>query len=147
MDRQESLAAMRLASSPRADEGFTLIELIVALAVVALMLAFTLPRVVGWLDRLGFSAGQQRLEEALAELPEQARRSGHTIFLRSSDRSTDAANAAAIELPRGWTLTVDPAAIVFRYDGLCTGGTVRLSFPGGDRNYRLAPPFCRPQPL
>ena len=146
MDRQESLAAMRLASSPRADEGFTLIELIVALAVVGLMLAFTLPRVAGWLDRLGFSAGQQRLEESLAELPEQARRSGHTIFLRSSDRGTDAANTAAIELPRGWTLTVDPA-IVFRYDGLCTGGTVRLSFPGGDRSYRLAPPFCRPQPL
>jgi len=137
---------MRLASSPRADEGFTLIELIVALAVVGLMLAFTLPRVAGWLDRLGFSAGQERLEEALAELPEQARRSGHTIFLRSSDRGTDAANAAAIELPRGWTLTVDPA-IVFRYDGLCTGGTVRLSFQGGDRSYRLAPPFCRPQPL
>jgi prepilin-type N-terminal cleavage/methylation domain-containing protein len=146
MDRQESLAAMRLASSPRADEGFTLIELVVALAVVSLMLAFSIPRVAGWLDRLGLSAGQQRLEEALAELPEQARRSGHTIFLRSSDRHTDAANTAAVELPRGWTLTVDPA-IVFRYDGFCTGGTVRISFPGGDRSYRLAPPFCRPQPL
>jgi prepilin-type N-terminal cleavage/methylation domain-containing protein len=146
MDPRESLAEMRLASSPRADEGFTLIELIVALAVVGLMLAFTLPRVAVWLDRLGFSAGQQRLEESLAELPEQARRSGHTIFLRSSDRNTDAANAAAVELPRGWTLIVDPA-IVFRYDGLCTGGTVRLSFPGGERSYRLAPPFCHPQPL
>jgi len=47
---------------PRPDGGFTLIELIVALAVVGLMLAFTLPRVAGWLDRLGFSAGQERLK-------------------------------------------------------------------------------------
>ena len=137
--------ARRWASSPQAD-GFTLIELVVALAVVGLMLTFTLPKMAGWLDRLGFSDKQQRVEDSLAELGDKARRSGHTILLRSSDPSMDAANAAPIELPRGWTLTVEPP-IVFKYDGLCMGGMVRLSFPGGERTYRFAPPFCRPQPL
>jgi len=135
----------RWASSPQVD-GFTLIELVVALAVVSLMLTFTLPKMAGWLDRVGFSDKEQRVEDSLAELGEKARRSGHTILLRSSDPSMDTANAAAIELPRGWTLIVEPP-IVFKYDGLCTGGTVRLSFPGGERTYRFAPPFCRPQPL
>jgi hypothetical protein len=43
-------------------------------------------------------------------------------------------------------LTVEPP-VVFQYDGLCSGGTVRLTFPGGESNYQLSPPFCRPQPL
>jgi prepilin-type N-terminal cleavage/methylation domain-containing protein len=145
MARQESPAAMRLASFPRADHGFTLIELVVALAVVGLTLTFVLPRMAGWLDGLGFSAKQQQLEESLAEMGERARRSGRPMFLRSSDKIADAANTAAIALPRGWALTVEPP-ILFQYDGLCTGGTVRLSFPGGERTYRLAPPFCRPLP-
>jgi type II secretory pathway pseudopilin PulG len=123
-----------------------LIELVVALAVVGLMLTFTLPKMAGWLDRVGFSDKQQQVEDSLAGLGEKARRSGHTILLRSSDPSMDATNAAPIELPRGWTLTVEPP-IVFKYDGLCMGGTVRLSFPGGEKTYRFAPPFCRPQPL
>jgi type II secretory pathway pseudopilin PulG len=123
-----------------------LIELVVALAVVGLMLAFTLPRMAGWLDRLGFSADLQRAEDALAELGGKARRSGHTILLRSSSRGADTAQDVAIELPAGWTLTVD-SPIVFQYDGLCTGGTAHLSFPGGERSYRLSPPFCRPRPM
>src|SRR5467141_3332414 len=99
---------MRLASFPRADDGFTLIEVVVALAVIGLTLTFVLPRMAGWLDGLGFSAKQQRLEDSLAEMGVKARRSGHPIFLRSSDKIADPANTAAIELPHGWTLTVDP---------------------------------------
>jgi hypothetical protein len=68
------------------------------------------------------------------------------VYLRSSAKSANAADSAAIELPRGWTLTVEPP-IVFRYDGVCTGGTARVSFPEGELTYRLDPPFCHPQPL
>jgi type II secretory pathway pseudopilin PulG len=122
-----------------------LIELVVALAVIGLTLSFTLPRITGWLDRLGYSANEQKLEEALADLAGQARRSGRTILLVSTDKIAKTANAATIDLPRGWSLTVEPP-IVFRYDGLCSGGTVRVSLPEGERSYRLFSPFCRPQP-
>jgi hypothetical protein len=30
---------------------------------------------------------------------------------------------------------------------MCTGGTVRLSFPGGERRYRLVAPYCRVEAL
>jgi len=137
---------MRSATCPRPESGFSLIELVVALAVVGLMLSVTLPRISGWLDRFGFSNNEQRVEDSLAGLGETARHAGRTVFLRSTDKSAKSADSAAIDLPRGWTLTVEPP-IVFRYDGVCTGGTARVAFLGGERTYRLDPPFCRPKPL
>jgi prepilin-type N-terminal cleavage/methylation domain-containing protein len=137
---------MRSATCPRAEGGFSLIELVVVLAVVGLILTFTLPRLSEWLDRFGFASSEQRVQDSLAGLGETARRAGRTVFLRSTDNSTNSVDSAAIDLPRGWTLTVEPP-IGFRYDGVCTGGTAHLTFPGGERTYRLSPPFCQPQPL
>lgn len=137
---------MRSVTCPRAESGFSLIELVVALAVVGLILSVTLPRLSEWLDRFGFSNNEQRVEDSLAGLGETARRAGRTVFLRSTDKSANSTDSAAIDLPRGWTLTVEPP-IAFRYDGVCAGGTAHLTFPGGEMTYRLDPPFCRPKPL
>jgi prepilin-type N-terminal cleavage/methylation domain-containing protein len=137
---------MRSVISPRAEGGFTLIELVVALAVVGLILTVTLPRMSGWLDRFGFASKEQRVHDSLAGLTETARRAGRTVYLRSSDKSANSSDSAAVELPSGWTLTVEPP-IIFRYDGVCTGGTARVTFPEGELSYRLDPPFCHPQPL
>jgi prepilin-type N-terminal cleavage/methylation domain-containing protein len=137
---------MRSATCLRAERGFTLIELVVALAVIGLILTISLPRLSGWLDRFGFSSKEQRVHDSLAGLADTARRAGRSVYLRSSDRSANAADSAAIELPNGWTLTVEPP-ILFRYDGVCTGGTARVTVPEGELKYRLDPPFCHPQPL
>ena len=137
---------MRSVICPRAERGFTLIELVVAPAVVGLILTVTLPRMSGWLDRFGFASKEQRVHDSLAGLAETARRAGRTMNLRSSGKSAKAADSAAIELPSGWKLTVEPP-IGFRYDGVCTGGTARVTFPDGELTYRLDPPFCHPQPL
>ena len=137
---------MLSATYRRAECGFSLIELVVALAVIGLMLAVTLPRLSGWLDRFDFSSNEQRVEDSLAGLGQAARRAGRTMYLHSSDKSTKDGHSAVIDLPRGWSLTVEPP-IVFRYDGICNGGTARVTFPGGERTYKLVAPFCHPQPL
>ena len=136
----------RSATSQQADNGFTLIELVVALAIIGLGLTFVLPRMMALADRLVFSARQQRFEDALAELGSRARRSGHSVVLRSTDRAPNPNEPSPIELPASWSLTVEPP-IAFRYDGICTGGKVRLSFPAGERSYRLRPPYCRPEAM
>ena len=136
----------RSATSQQADNGFTLIELVVALAIIGLGLTFVLPRMMAWADRLAFSARQQRFEDALAELGSRARRSGRSVVLRSTDLPPSSNEPPPIELPSSWSLTVEPP-IAFRYDGVCTGGKVRLSFPAGERSYRLQAPYCRPEAM
>ncbi len=136
----------RSAISQRADKGFTLIELVIALAIIGLGLSFVLPRMMAWVDRLAFSARQQQFEDALAELGSRARRSGRSVVLRSTDFAAHSNEPAPIELPSNWSLTVEPP-IAFRYDGICTGGKVRLSFPAGEKSYRLQSPYCRPEAM
>jgi prepilin-type N-terminal cleavage/methylation domain-containing protein len=136
----------RSATSPRADKGFTLIELVIALAIIGLGLTFILPRMMAWVDRLAFSARQQQFEDTLAELGSRTRRSGRSVVLRSTDLAPGSHQASPIELPSSWSLTVEPP-IAFRYDGLCTGGKVRLNFPAGERSYRLQAPYCRPEAM
>jgi prepilin-type N-terminal cleavage/methylation domain-containing protein len=130
----------------RVDAGFTLIEIVVAVAIVGLALSFVLPRLSGMLDRLGSSMRQQRFEDRLAALGGEARRTGHTVLLRSTEPQAKPATKPVIELPSDWSLVVDPP-ITFSYNGMCTGGTVRLSFPGGERHYRLVAPYCRVEAL
>jgi prepilin-type N-terminal cleavage/methylation domain-containing protein len=130
----------------RADAGFTLIEIVVAAAIVGLALSFVLPRLSGMLDQLGSSMRQQRFEDRLAALGSEARRTGHTVLLRSIEPQKKPEPKPAIELPSDWSLVVDPP-ITFSFTGVCTGGTVRLSFPGGERRYRLVAPYCRVEAL
>src|SRR5713226_6201949 len=119
-DRQESPAVKRSATSHRVDRGFTLIELVVALAIVGLGLTFVLPKLTASVDRLAFSMRQQRFEDTLAELGTNARRKGRTVVLRSTNLALNSAEPPPIELPSSWALTVEPP-IAFRYDGICTG--------------------------
>jgi prepilin-type N-terminal cleavage/methylation domain-containing protein len=134
------------ATSQRGDQGFTLIELVVALAIVALGLTFVLPTLTAWVDRLAFSMRQQRFEDALKGLGSKARRDGRTVVLRSTDPAPNSTEQSPIEVPSSWTLAVEPP-IAFRYDGICTGGTLRLRFPAGERTYRLQAPYCRPEAM
>jgi prepilin-type N-terminal cleavage/methylation domain-containing protein len=136
----------RSAIFQRVDEGFTLIELVIALAIVGLGLTFVLPRLSGWVDRMAFSMRQQRFEDALAELGSKARRSGRSVILHSTNFAPNSTEPSPIDLPSTWAVTVEPP-IAFRYDGFCNGGTVRLTFPEGEKTYHLKPPFCRPEAM
>src|SRR6266478_4072973 len=84
MARQGSPAVKQWVISRRVDDGFTLIEVVIAVAIFGLTLSFALPRLTGWVDRLAFSLRQQQFEDALAELGGKARRAGRTFMLRST---------------------------------------------------------------
>ena len=148
MGRVERPAATQSASCRRPDAGgFTLIEIVIALAVVGLVTGLVIPIAGRWFPQLGRSAQLESVEEALSALPEKARRSGQTISLGNIESGAKPDESGGlIELRTGWGLLVEKP-IVYRYDGFCTGGLLRVTFPEGESAYRLDPPFCRPQRL
>src|SRR6202011_5694894 len=106
--RQESPAVKRSATSQRVDKGFTLIELVVALAIIGLGLTFVLPRMMAWVDRLAFSTRQQRFEDALGELGTRERPRGRLFVVRSTDLAPNSTEPPPFELQPTWSLPAEP---------------------------------------
>lgn len=150
-------------SSYRATKtaGFTLLEVLVVLAILGLAAAAVGPRLAGMLDSIAFAMARETFERDLGALPYQAFTSGADIVLGAAPArpapaatpiaatptaitSIAAAQPAIVQLPAGWQLAV-AQPIWFRASGYCTGGTVVVSAGEVSETYLLRPPFCRPE--
>lgn len=129
--------------------GFTLVELLVVLAILAGLGAIAGPPLARLYDRIAFSLAREDVERAIGALPEQARLAGHSLWLVGQPDPGEAVPAdplaarAQVLLPRGWRLEV-PRPIQFRFDGLCLGGEFTIIAESARYAYRLDAPFCRP---
>lgn len=137
-------------ASRRATEpgGFTLLEMMVALAIMGLLGALALPSLQKVMERTGFSLDLQDVERQLDQLPQVAASQGKALVLNSSPNEESFVPAGAappepypIKLPAGWEITVD-APIHYRYDGTCSGGTLHLTTPASQSDYVMKPPLC-----
>ena len=120
----------------RVVAGFTLLELLVVLALMALALGIVLPRLDVMAE--GFTAASERetLIEAVASLGLVARATGQPIdFNGGLDRLPG-------ELPQGWSIETE-APIRFHASGACDGGQVLLRKGRREFLYELNPPRCR----
>jgi prepilin-type N-terminal cleavage/methylation domain-containing protein len=131
--------------------GFSLLEMVVALAIMGLVGALALPSLQKITERTGFSLDLQDVERQLDQLPQVAASQGKALVLSSSP-STEypaPANTARepypVKLPEGWQITVD-APINYRYDGTCGGGRLHLTTPASESNYLMKPPLCELRP-
>lgn len=125
----------------RAQSGFTLLEILVVLFVLAIIASLAVPRVTAIYD-----AGEWRLErdEALSRLGSL----GFIAFNRGSEieltRYPDPGlKDIPFSLPEGWTLTTE-VPVYYNFNGICSGGVVTLFSRGRTLKLELAPPFCRP---
>jgi len=124
-----------------AQKGFTLVELLVVLAIVAAIAALVAP---GGLRAITRAAGTERrlaVERALIALPDAARAAGRTVFLGGVGP-----DAGSPPLPAGWRIEALDAPIRYRFDGVCAGGRLRATGDGLILTYRLPPPYCAPVP-
>lgn len=117
------------ASCPRADarrarrrrgDGFTLLELLVVLALVALLTALVAPAAWRWVDSARERAGADVARAALEALPRQAFAAARRIELTP---------AGPLPLPEGWRLD-SAAPLVYETSGMTEGGRLRLSAAG-----------------
>jgi general secretion pathway protein G len=149
--------AKRSASCRKAEGrgGFTLVEVMVVLALMAALLAIAFPQVVRLYTRARLAFERKDLEHQLSELPERVRAAGQAGILAdpsASGAAMRAADAAAFEdprplhlsLPAGWRVSV-PKPVLYHYTGACDGGEVVFSLPPLSLRYVLTPPLCRPR--
>lgn len=113
---QPTSASCRRADA-RARRGFTLLELLLVMALVALLTGLVAPRMWQWVQSARLRAGTDSARASLEALPRQA-------FGEARRISVDA-KSAALPLPAGWRLELS-APLVYEANGMTMGGRVRL---------------------
>lgn len=123
--------------------GFTLLELLVVLALIGLASSTVFPRLHRAYDSIQAQHQKQEILRQIAGLGYIARSQQQTFWLVSSDAPEF--HTLPIDLPENWRIVV---AEKIRIDpsGVCFGGALFLSSGSTREQYRLAPPFCLPEP-
>jgi len=102
----------------RPPSGFTLLELLVVLTLVAAAVGMVLPATVRSVDAARDRAWQQSLSNALASLPLKAFHSGQSLTL-----SADDARELVVDLPDNVRLELS-APLRYSAQGVASGGWV-----------------------
>lgn len=114
--------------------GFTLIEITVVLIIFGVILALATPGLGRVYARLETRSALQQVSNGIGALPLLA-------WALGEEGTLEELVARHLELPAGWSLG-EADAVYIRANGICSGGTVRLLTPQGERDLELAPPFC-----
>jgi prepilin-type N-terminal cleavage/methylation domain-containing protein len=137
-----------------AEAGFTLLELLVVLVIVAGLVALTTPVFSGVFARVRLAFERDDVERQLLVLPAQVRRDGRSAVLMQGDATAAATFMPAgpnaetwptlnLDLPAGWSMQV-PKPIIYHFNGTCDGGEITFSVPPLSVTYSLTAPLCRP---
>ncbi|KQW42088.1 MULTISPECIES: type II secretion system protein [unclassified Roseateles] len=122
----------------RADGGFTLIEVVVALAIIGLVAAVAVPALARRLDAAYRAADLAQVVGSARLLPVRAAAMGAELKLDASGLIRPMADGQPpMDLPPGWTLVPqDPPPRLGRA-GSCTEGSLLLTAPTPVRTWRL----------
>ena len=130
--------------------GFSLLELLVVLALVSLVAALALPNLVGLYGSATRATERDLILDQFAGIGREAmlKGRGYAVYGTAPDpRPGDAPNtgvqAYPLIVPEGWRVELDRPLRV-RPNGVCLGATVTLSHPDAvPVELALEPPYCR----
>ncbi|WP_323032940.1 prepilin-type N-terminal cleavage/methylation domain-containing protein [Paracoccus sp. (in: a-proteobacteria)] len=120
------------------DRGFSLLELLVVLALISFMTALVAPRLKNTVDAISRSGERADAVRQLERLPLLARRDGTSL---SFDKG-QALSVSGLELPQGWSVQVlDRLQIAA--NGYCAPALLDVTTPAGGERWMLGTPDCR----
>lgn len=130
------------ASCPRADasRGFTLLELLIVLAILAGASAIVAPRLQATYDAIVSSGERAEVRRNLERLPLLAREAGSDLRFPATPAGA-AALGASVPVPAGWRISpVDP--VVVHRSGVCESARVAVVRDATRETWRLTSPLC-----
>lgn len=123
--------------SKAAGQGFTLLELLIVLALMGLAVAVVTPRLVKTYGAIVSSGDRAEMVRQIERLPVIARDRGEALTIASP------ADWAALHLqfPAGWrALAVTPLRV--ERSGVCHEGRIDIDGPDGRERWLLTEPSC-----
>ena len=132
--------------TPPRHAGFTLMELLVVLALVGLVTAVTAPRLTRMMASIERANERSDVLAQVAGLGYAARSRGTGFVLRRYPPEDSARNRARppLDLPEGWQLRAADG-IHYRASGACLGGELTVSKGDWEASYTLEGPRCDPR--
>lgn len=120
------------------DRGFTLLELLIVLALIGLVAAVVVPGLARTYDAIVGSGERADVARTLEAVPLRVRASGEALRLEPGDT---AAFAALLDLPAGWRVVLEQPLRVER-SGLCHSARVRVTGRDVTETWMITSPSC-----
>lgn len=136
-----SATSLRNNPGPAGGRGFTLLELVVVLAIIGLVTAMAAPSVFNTIGSWRRQAQIDALVDQLRGLPARARSTGKRIVI---DNDVLVGADAPLRLAEGWSITA-PAPWQVNANGVCQGGQVVASDGSRAIAIEARSPFCEPR--
>ena len=125
-------------SRPRTAPGFSLLEMLVVLALVSIIAALVAPRLSGMVRAIASSGERAEVARQIEQLPLLARSGSHPILAGEDEPLV----AEGLSLPAGWTVS---AATPLRVaaNGICHPARLRVEGAGVVEEWSVAAPDCK----
>ena len=130
------------------EDGFSLMELLVVLAIVALVGAIAVPNLSGLVGSAALATERERILNQFASLGVEAMQQNRSFAVLGTDVADPPPHPDEFEpyqfpLPEGWEVRVEEPILV-RANGVCGGGRVTLRHADAPPvEFELTPPLCR----
>lgn len=122
--------------------GFTLLELVVVLALLALAAGLAAPAGFRMMESRQEADLRERLLQRIGQLPMMARQQGRVLDVSTGTDDETAAAARLLDLPEGWSVQLD-APLAVRANGACSSAEGTVATPRTVFRLAIAAPFCR----
>ena len=128
-----------------ACQGFTLMEILIVLAIIGLLASITMPNMQKLSSSLEISTQKSTLKSELGQLSYRAYVNGESFELSHATLSKKLAdNQETLLIPAGCDIKV-PRPVQFSFNGICTGGSILITDSDGvTESVQLPPPSCKP---